>query len=70
MNRDEEEYSSEDEESSDDDAWRREIAHQAGMMGGMQAYNEVMGVDTYDDCTSCGGRGCHWCEEEEYSEEE
>ena len=36
-----------DENNNDDDewieAWRREIAMEAGMMGGCEAYNEVMG---------------------------
>jgi len=30
-------------EPDDDDDWRREIAMQAGMAGGCEAYNEVMG---------------------------
>lgn len=34
------------EPSEDDDSdWRREIAMEAGMMGGCDAYNEVMGWD-------------------------
>jgi hypothetical protein len=28
---------------SDDDEWRREIAREEGMLGGCDAYNEVMG---------------------------
>jgi len=31
-----------------DDEWRREIAMQAGMAGGCDAYNEVMGWDVGD----------------------
>lgn len=28
---------------NDDNEWRNEIAHQAGMMGGVDAYNDAMG---------------------------
>ena len=31
------------EASDDDDEWRREIAREEGMLGGCEAYNEVMG---------------------------
>tara|TARA_R110002096_G_scaffold257163_3_gene450485 strand:+ start:528 stop:761 length:234 start_codon:yes stop_codon:yes gene_type:complete len=33
----------EDEDDSWQDEWRREIAMEAGMLGGCDAYNEVMG---------------------------
>jgi hypothetical protein len=57
--------SEEEEESSEDDSWQRERAMQAGMMGGVQAYNEVMGCDEQEfSCTSCGDRGCDRCYEE------
>ena len=52
------------ETESDDDSWRQERAMQAGMMGGVGAYNEVMGHDSYQeeecghqcrsDCPRCG----------------
>ena len=34
---------------ADDDDWRREIAMEAGMLGGINAYNEAMGCDLSDD---------------------
>ena len=50
-------------EQCGDDSWQREIAHQAGMMGGIASYNEVMGYDVQESiCYSCGDRGCHRCE--------
>ncbi len=34
--------------SQDDGEWKREMAMQAGMAGGCEAYNEAMGWDTSD----------------------
>lgn len=31
--------------TSDDNEWQREIANEAGMLGGCEAYNEAMGWD-------------------------
>ena len=53
-------------DDDDDDSWRREIAHQAGMMGGIDAYNDTlysMGCD--DDSMGCDDGhcdGCQWCD--------
>ena len=33
---------------ADDDDWRREMAMEAGMLGGINAYNEAMGCDLSD----------------------
>ena len=52
-----------EEESSDDESWLREQAMLAGMRGGTQAYNEVMGVDIEEEEEhghQCVYRGC-WC---------
>ena len=37
--------------SETDREWRKEIAREAGMMGGCEAYNDAMGwtVETYED---------------------
>ena len=49
-------------EEDEGDSWRREQAMEAGMLHGINAYNDVMGFAVEDeDCTSCGGYGCHWC---------
>ena len=34
-----------DEDEDDDDDWRQEMAMEAGMLHGINAYNEVMGWD-------------------------
>tara|TARA_B100000085_G_scaffold282049_1_gene309828 strand:- start:1118 stop:1474 length:357 start_codon:yes stop_codon:yes gene_type:complete len=49
-------------ENDEDDSWKREQAMEAGMLHGIDAYNDVMGFAIEeDDCSSCGGYGCHWC---------
>jgi len=52
-----------EEESSDDESWLREQAMLAGMRGGTQAYNEVIGFDVEEEEEhghQCVYRGC-WC---------
>ena len=47
-----------------DHSWRMEQAMQAGMMGGITAYNDALGCsidDSDDECWSCGGGGCDRC---------
>ena len=55
------------EDTEYNDAWRREIAREAGAMYGMQAYHDHMGYDVdlgadEGECISCCGRGCHICD--------
>jgi hypothetical protein len=45
----------------DDLAWRREIAHQEGMMRGIEAYNEAMGLRIEYSCEECCDKGCFYC---------
>tara|TARA_R110002153_G_scaffold36023_8_gene106883 strand:+ start:2830 stop:3207 length:378 start_codon:yes stop_codon:yes gene_type:complete len=51
------------EEAEYNRSWRNEIAREAGMMYGMQGYNDVMGLDTSDDgnCPYCPGGNGHNC---------
>jgi hypothetical protein len=41
-----------------DDGWEEEIAMEAGMLGGVEAYNEVRGYDV-DEVEPCG-QHCDW----------
>lgn len=35
-----------------DEEWRKELAMEAGMCMGIEAYNEYMGYEVYEDITS------------------
>lgn len=52
-----------EDDDDDDDSWRREMAMEAGMLHGIDAYNEVMGhtVSEYR-CFNCEDTGCHRCD--------
>jgi hypothetical protein len=61
----EDDYDDASEDSDDEDSgtWKQERATQAGMMGGVSAYNEVMGYDSYspEPCGHHCGSGCPRC---------